>query len=287
MAESSIEKFIKNYINNKKISESKEGYEAWLRKNGVAPLSDFSESVAAASADYEKRASSYGSTAEHLAESGLTNSGYAKYLGDALKGKRNAAFENAISEYLETDSKNKVGYENELERLEEIRIAEEKKAEEERLKAEEKAKKEALAEEKKAAEKAEKEKAELLKNEKTQKEKKYNDAKKGLEKSGIINYERAYSFALEMGLDEDQAAYLAKSTTEVARNEAIQKVTHAIVSKTLTMKQTKRYALALGLSEEDATALSELAFKTNESVEDIVLQEEYLDYLRDKANKDK
>ena len=117
MAASSIEKFIKNYINNKKISESKEGYEAWLRKNGVAPLSDFSESVAAASADYEKRASSYGSTAEHLAESGLTNSGYAKYLGDALKGKRNAAFESAISEYLETDSKNKVGYENELERL--------------------------------------------------------------------------------------------------------------------------------------------------------------------------
>ena len=286
-ASSTIEKFIKNYINNKTISESKEGYAAWLRKNGASPLSDFSESVSDASADYERLTSEHGSNAERLAEKGLLNSGYAKYLGDAMKGKRNSDFENAISEYLEADSKNKVGYENELERLEEIRIAEEKKAEEERLKAEEKAKKEALAEEKKAAEKAEKEKAELLKNEKTQKEKKYNDAKKGLEKSGIINYERAYSFALEMGLDEDQAAYLAKSTTEVARNEAIQKVTHAIVSKTLTMKQTKRYALALGLSEEDATALSELAFKTNESVEDIVLQEEYLDYLRDKANKDK
>ena len=287
MAASSIEKFIKNYINNKKISESKEGYAAWLRKNGISPMSDFSEAVSNVQANYQKEISANGSTAEYLAENGLSGSGYAKYLGDALKGKRNAGFADAISEYLKTDSKNKLGYENELERLENIRLAEEKKAEEERLKAEEKAKKEALAEEKKAAEKAEKEKAELLKNEKAEKERRYNDAKKGLEKSGIIDYSKAYSYALGFGLDETSAEYLAKTTTEAARNEAIKKVTHAIISKTLTMKQTKEYALALGLSEEDATALSELAFKTNESVEDIVLQEEYLDYLRDKANKDK
>ncbi len=280
----SIEKFIKNYINNKKISESQEGYEAWLRKNGISPLAKLSEDTSRASADYKRAASPYGSTAERLAENGLSGSGYAKYLDGALRGKKNAAFENAISDYLKTDSENRVGYENELSRLEEIRIAEEKKAEEERLKAEKKAEEERLKAEEKALEKAEKEKAEILKKEEAEAKKKYNDAKSYLEKSAIIDYSKAYSHALEMGLSEEDAAYLAKSTTEAARNAAIIKVTNAIISKTLTMKQTKRYALALGLSEEDAQALAELAFKTNESVRDIATNENYLDSLRQKAN---
>ena len=87
-----------------------------------------------------------------------------------------------------------------------------------------------------------------------------------------------------MGLDEKNAESLAKTTTEIARSNAMTRVTEAIISKGLTMTQAREYALGLGLSESDAEALAELAFKANESVGDITSYKEYLDYLKNKAN---
>ena len=43
----------------------------------------------------------------------------------------------------------------------------------------------------------------------------------------------------------------------------------------------------LGLSEKDAGALADFAFKTNESVADIVSQDKYLDYLQNQINNQK
>ena len=63
------------------------------------------------------------------------------------------------------------------------------------------------------------------------------------------------------------------------------RVARAIVEKRMTMNQARLYALSLGLSDEDAEKLAEVAFKTNESVGDITAFEDYLDYLRDKSNK--
>ena len=385
MAKSTIEKFISNYLRNKQISQSREGYEAWLRKNGVDPTAQFSDSVGKATSEIERDASIYSTTAEALSGTGLSKSGYADYLGDALKEKSQKKIGTAIENYLKTETDNQLGYSDELERRENARIAAEKKAEEERIKAEakaeaerkkaeekaeaerikaeEKAKKEAekaaekaakeeaeriKAEEKaeaerikaeqKAAEKAAKEEAaklaaeakaeaerikaeekaeaerqkaeqkakeeaikaaEKLENQAEKEEaaalKSYQKVKDQLIKEtqsrlsalGVINYDEAYEYAISSGLDESDAKSVAKNVTEVARNEAMVKITNAIVSKRLSMNQAKEYALALGLSEEDATTLGELAFKTNESVGDIVSQQNYLDYLREQANKNK
>ncbi len=309
MAKSAIEKFITNYIRNKKISESKEGYEAWLRKNGVDPTAGLSDSVGKAYAERERAASGNSDTAEALAESGLSDSGYAKYLSASIEDAKNENVSKAIAGYLATDTENKVGYSKELERLESIRIAEEKKAEEERKKAEEKAQEEAKkaeekaqeeakkAEEKaleeakkaaeKAAEEAAKKEAETIKREEKIKEQLLKDAKAGIEAMSTIDYDKAYKYAMEMGLDEISAEKIARSITETKRSAAISKITGAIISRRLTMNQTREYALALGLSEEDANMLAELAFKTNESVGDIVSQQDYLDYLREQINKNK
>ena len=296
MAKSTIEKFIKNYLRNKRISEGDKGYEAWLRKNGVDPTLKLSDSTADAYGEEALLSSDHSSVKETLADRGLLKSGYAKYLDASIKGAREEKVNKAIDSYLSSDAKNRSAYSEERARLEEIRIAEEKKAEEERLKAEQKAKEEAEKAEQKAKEEAIKA-AEKLKEEAAKKEEErekaiqkkndaiYKEAKRALESSQIIDYDKAYAKALEFGLDEDSASSLAKTTTETARSAAINKVTTAIISRALTMNQTREYALSLGLSKEDADSLAELAFKTNESVGDIVSQGNYLDYLREQINK--
>ena len=165
MAKSAIEKFISNYIRNKKINESKEGYESWLRKNGVDPTSDLSDSVGAAYTEAEKMRSVNSSTAEALADNGLLRSGYARYLNESISEKKNAKIADAIQSYLKTDTKNKSAYSDELEKREALRAAEEEKAEAERKKAEEKALEEAKSAAEKAAQQAAKKENEILKQE--------------------------------------------------------------------------------------------------------------------------
>ncbi len=275
MAVSAIERFITGYLRNKKISEPKKGYADWLRKNGLDPTAELSEKIDAASTEYAKASSEYGSNAEALAEGGLLRSGYENFLKGELEREKNDGFEAAALGYIKQDIKNEEGYEKELE---DIRLKEEKRAEEERLKADKEAKDAAI----KASKEAKKLEEDRLKKEKEHKEKIYNTTKDDLEKRKIINYDKAYEYAKNMGLDETNAAHLAKTVTENNRSDAIYKVTNAIFDKTLTMNQAKKYAENLRLGEEDVKALAELAFLVNESAEDISSYEDYLDYLRDK-----
>ena len=142
MAKSSIEKFISADIRNKKLSETKKGYEAWLRKNGIDPTAELSDSIGKAYAENEKSISHASSTAEALAESGLSKSGYAKYIKEATEERKAAKVGKTVQTYLAADQDNKAVYSDELDRLEAKRLAEEKKAEEERQKAEKKAEEE-------------------------------------------------------------------------------------------------------------------------------------------------
>ena len=147
MAKSEIEKFIKNYLRNKMISESKEGYESWLRKNGIDPTGRLSDSIGAAYAEKEKTGSKHSSVAESLSSSGLSKSGYAAYLDSSMNKRLNGRLTDAIESYLTSDLKNRTAYSSELEKQESIRKAEEEKAAKT-------AEKEALAAAKKAAEEA-------------------------------------------------------------------------------------------------------------------------------------
>lgn len=305
MAKSTIEKFIQTYLKGIKTVKKKDGYEAWLRKNGIDPTAELSDSIGKIYAANEKINSESSARAESLANTGLKNSGYAEFLKDTARLSTEGKIASAIDSYLGADSKHKKAYDNELERLEAERIAEEKKAAEllakeeakkeaERIKAEEKAEAERIKKENEARKEAEKLAAQAEK-EKEENRKAYEKAMTEVYKrveaefksSGITDYEKAYKYAINMGLNEADAQHLARTATDTARNSKISKVTSAILSKRLTMNQAKEYALTLGLSEEDATLLGEFAFKTNESVKDIVSQQDYLDYLREQANKNK
>ena len=273
MAKSAIEKFIKNYVRNKKVSDSSDGYEAWLRKNGYDPTADFSESIGKANAENEKRSMRL---SESLSDVGLSKSGYASYLKEELAKNKTGSLENAIEDYIKTDSSNKRSYQKEAERLEAIRVEEEKKAREN-----------AIKEAEKAAEKAAKKEAEILEKEEKFKTQLMKEIESKIKAMTTIDYNQAYTYAIHMGLDEQNAESIAKSVTEAKRSSAIDQVTEAIISKRLTKNQAMEYAKRLGLSNEDANDLAEFAFKTNESVGDIVSQEDYLDYLREQINKNK
>ena len=277
MAKSEIEKFIKNYLRNKMISESKEGYESWLRKNGIDPTARLSDSIGAAYAEKEKTGSKHSSVAESLSSSGLSKSGYAAYLDSSMNKRLNGRLTDAIESYLTSDLKNRTAYSSELEKQESIRKAEEEKAAKT-------AEKEALAAAKKAAEEAAKKEAEILKKEEAFRQQMIKDAKEKIDSLPTIDYDAAYKSATEAGLDEASAEKLAKEMTVKKRNALLEKVTSAIFSRHYTGSQAKNYAIALGLSEEDASALADIAYKANESVGDITSEKEYLDYLRGQLN---
>lgn len=283
MAASTIERFISSYIRKKKATEQKKGYADWLRKNGLDPTADFSEKVGEVAAEHAKSSSEHGAKAEALKDNGLAKSGYAGFIRSEAEKKKNDGFEAAATDYVKQDIKNQEGYEEELDRLEKIRIEEEKRIEEERLKAEKEAKDAAI----KASNEAKKLEAERIKAEKERKEKLYKNTKTELEKRKTVNYDKAYEYAKYMGLDDTSAAHLASTVTESARSDAIYRVTNAIFNKTLTKNQAKKYAESLGLDDEDVNSLAELAFLVNESVENISSYEDYLDYLNNKANQNK
>lgn len=107
----------------------------------------------------------------------------------------------------------------------------------------------------------------------------FKEVKSKLSEQGLTNYEEAYSLASEMGLSEKDADALAKESTEKAVRAARLKVISAIVNKRYSGKQAKEYATALGLSEELASELSELAESTNREI-DLGKAEGYLEYLK-------
>ena len=279
MKKSGIEEFIQSYLKGYKPSKKKRGYELWLRENGIDPTATLSQKIESIAVENERNNSPDSSRAVSLSSLGLKSSGYARFLDEISRETSEDKLSGAIRSYLSSDRENENEYDLELERREKTRLAEEKKAEQERLK---KQKEEEKL--KKAKEKEEEEKRK--ESEKAMKEI-YKKVKEGLNAAAFADYDKAYAYAIEMGLNEADAKYLAKTSTESVRNSRITKVTNAIVSKGLSMNQAKQYALALGLSEEDASALAEFAFTTNESVTDIVGQDSFLDYLREQANKSK
>ncbi len=293
MAKSTLEKFIQSYLKNIKPTKKKDGYEAWLRENATDGKSELSEAIGKLFAESEKNDSDYSAAKESISDAGLKNSGYSRYIAESSLKSDKKSLENLLTSYVALDSKNASGYEKEIRRIEAERLAEEKKAAE--LQAKEDAKKEAerIKKENEAIKQAEK-LAEQAKKEKEENQKAYEKAMNEIYKkveaefksSGIVDYEKAYAYARNSGLGEEDAKHLAKTYTDSARNSKINKVASAIISKKLTKNQAKEYALTLGLSQEDANLLAEFAFKTNESASDIV-SDEYLDYLKEKADKNK
>ena len=231
-----LEDFIKNYVRNKSLTESKEGYSAWLKKNGADSIGAISDGVSRADTTMKKASVTYGKNAEELDSGGLLRSGYASYINDAARKSYADSLSSLNEEYLKIEAKNLKGYEKYLE------------------------------------------------NENRKHLEAYDAAVKSLEKSGIMDFEKAYGYALELGLNEKEARDAAEKTTASLIGETRKKVINDIILKRLGSAEAKQYALNLGLDEETANELAGIAYELYETVEG-GYSESYLEYLKEQAKK--
>ena len=111
-----LEEFIKNYINNVKISSSPESYAEWLKSYGVDSHATLDRSLKDISTDYQKAKSSFGANAESLAALGLGTSGYSDYLSGKAYESMQRRKEGAFEKYSENEKNNRSGYRDYVEK---------------------------------------------------------------------------------------------------------------------------------------------------------------------------
>ena len=112
----------------------------------------------------------------------------------------------------------------------------------------------------------------------------YKSVVTAISNEGIMDYEKAYNYAVGAGLSEDDAKLAAKTASDIVRKSIRQSIIKAIVSKGFNKKQAKDYSLALGLSEAEAEELGKYAAEINEYEH---FDSEYLEYLKNKAESEK
>ena len=109
--------FVKDYINNQKVTNSKESYEDWLTKNGIDSDAIYDLDIKNARSDYAKAAAGFGALGEGLSSSGLLGSGYSDYINAAAYGKLQKARQNALSQYSENERANRSAYSEYVKKL--------------------------------------------------------------------------------------------------------------------------------------------------------------------------
>ena len=226
-----LEDFVKNYVQSKASSETNEEYRKWLKNNGVNSELIYDASIKDITGDYAKAKSEHGSLAESLGRLGLTASGYSDYLSGKAYSEMQKRKAGARDAYLKNESENRKGYAD--------YVAIKAKAESNT----------------------------------------YADAVKEISDAGIINYDEAYKLAVGKGLPSDIAELAAKVGSDSVRKKTRENVLKVIISQGFSQKQAQQYALALGLSKEDAEELADYANKINRESH---YSTDYLEYLKEK-----
>ena len=116
-----LEDFIKNYVKNQRITETKEGYASWIKKNAPDAVGRYSTAVQAADTQRRKSLSTYGSTAEDLSSRGLSDSGYADYIDSTAEKQFNKTLSEQKADLIINDANGKHAYENYLKEIEKNR----------------------------------------------------------------------------------------------------------------------------------------------------------------------
>lgn len=106
----SLEDFVKNYVENRMKSDSKESYERWLRLNGVDSYGIYADAERDIINDYNRKRSNYGATAERLSALGLSSAGYSDYLDGHAYSEMQKSKERARAALAENEAKNRKGY---------------------------------------------------------------------------------------------------------------------------------------------------------------------------------
>lgn len=110
----SLEDFVKNYVQNKIKSDTKESYERWLRANGVDSYGIYSDSIRDINTDYNRSLASHGSIAERLSNMGLNGAGYSDYVSGKAYSEMQKSKESARKALASNEAKNRKGYEEYL-----------------------------------------------------------------------------------------------------------------------------------------------------------------------------
>lgn len=109
--------FVKDYINNQKVTNSKESYEDWLTRNGIDSSGIYDLDIKNARSDYAKATAGFGALGEGLSSSGLLGSGYSDYINASAYGQLQKARQNALSKYSENERANKSAYSEYVKKL--------------------------------------------------------------------------------------------------------------------------------------------------------------------------
>ena len=232
----SLENFIKTYVNNKLLSDTAESYESWLKKSGINSQLIYDRDLKDAETEYHKSKSEYGSRAEDLAEIGLSSSGYSDYLNAGAYSAMQKSKDYAKNRYIENENKNARGYAD-------------------YLKSKESEKDNLLKDYIGILNSMDKEQSTL-----------YGNVIKNIASAGITDYETAYGYASNIGLSEELADSAARTATDEARRTRDTKIMETVISRTMTESQAKQYALSMGLTEEEANRIATYAKNINELI---------------------
>ena len=246
------EDFINEYVeNNKHTLESKAPSKKRLIK--------FSEAISRAILERKKSDTGYGDLAESLASAGLSDSGYAKYLGERKDKTGLAKVQEAEDKKVHAEALD--SYEVQIEK----EINEKKK-----LEAEEKERLRLEKEEKKRLEKEEKERLKLEKEEalRLEKEQKEKEKQEKAEKERLEKEEKARLEAERKAAEKLEKERIAAEKQEAERLEKLAKEREKNKKTLLSFAESNKvtdanvlytYALSLGLDEADAKEISETA----------------------------
>lgn len=118
-----------------------------------------------------------------------------------------------------------------------------------------------------------------LKNKADEAYKTYNSVIEEIKDVGILDYEEAYGYASEAGLAGELADSAAKKATEYVHKKLYESVLSTAIKNGFVFDQTKEYAKAVGLGDDEADELAEYAEKINKTS---YYTQDYLDYLEQK-----
>ncbi len=218
---SSLEDFIKTYLNNKIIAGEGESYENWVKSVGINSDALYANDIANIDSEYMRAKSEYGVNAERLGQLGI-NGGYSDYLNGKAYSEMQKSKNQAKDRYLENERKNLSDYsayksENESKMQDYIQ---------------------------------------LLIDEKNNTNKLYADVMQRITDGRITDYNIAFNYAVNAGLDKTQAAALAKTAIEDSSKKRKADIMQTIVNSLMNEKQARNYALGLGLSKEEAEEMA-------------------------------
>lgn len=233
----SLEDFIKTYLENQSIKNTKESYESWVKTGGIDSKGIYNDRLIDANTDYMKSKTGYGSIAESLSKRGLTGSGYSDYIAASAYTDYQKSKDRAAAEYSENERKNLKGYSDYVKGIE-----------------------------KNESELAKDYIGYLVDLSKGSSDTSFMDTITNIGKQSITDYDTAYKIAIQSGLSEEVAASVAEIGTTIVKNGIKTKIMDRVVEFTMTEAEAREYALSLGLSIEDADEIAEYAKNINDRI---------------------